>query len=99
MEILIRIRGPPLLITNVYAPHSGLEETTRIEFFIYLNEYCGANKRGRTHLLIGDFNARLHAVHEHEVEWIGRHVFGKGINHLCSLNHNQTFKKHSLSIC
>ena len=68
-----------------------------MHFFEELDDYCNKDSRGRAHVLIGDFNARLHAAQDHERDVLGPFVFGKGINYLMSLGRNQGLNRSLLS--
>ena len=82
VEVQFKMRGPPPLITNVYAPHSGRPLAERRGFFKGISEKCERNNKGKCHILMGDFNTRFHGRQEGEEDILGPFIFGRGVEYI-----------------
>ena len=77
-EMEIHMHGNPLVILTAYMPHDASAETKRLTAW----EEMSSRIRNITHnniVILGDFNAALHARKEGEEECLGPHIWGKGL--------------------
>lgn len=75
-----------LLHNNVHVPSAWNHDIeVRSEFFdsLYMDSMEYKNK---CHLLLGDFNTRLHGRYDDEINFLGPHVFGRGTQFLDKQN-------------
>ena len=77
MQVCFKCRGPDLVFTNVYAPHTWKNKSTneevynkRQDFFQQLNEIMIESESKTYHIACGDWNIRVHGRLETEEDVI-----------------------------
>ena len=84
------MRGPPLIILGVYAPHAGRPIEEREQFYKYLCERLDVIPECKEILGIGDWNVRFQARRGDETNVLGPHVYGRGIEFMEQCENRQT---------
>jgi len=87
--------GDKLVIPNHYAPHNGRPLAEREAFFKQISNSLWEHRHG-WHIMVGDFNSRLHARREGEEHIIGPHTFGRGREFLETHYINETTNRDLL---
>eukprot|EP00972_Heterocapsa_arctica_P066377 9794136-Heterocapsa_arctica.AAC.1 len=78
MEIEISMHGKPLVIMCAYIPHDGVHEDSRLKVWDNLSDRVNQISASENLVILGDFNAQLHARKEGEAQYIGLPMFGRG---------------------
>ena len=85
MQLFFGTRGPDLVITNFYAPHTWTNRETieevkekRMSFHNTLNEVFIESSQGKFHIGCGDAHIRIQGRQKNEEDVIGPHVLGRG---------------------
>ena len=81
-EIDINMHGNPLLILSVYIPHDAANADSRIAAWDRLSARRGEISNNKSLIVLGDYNAAIHARKEGEEEFLGPHVWGRGLRFL-----------------
>eukprot|EP00972_Heterocapsa_arctica_P092691 13669868-Heterocapsa_arctica.AAC.1 len=63
---------------NAYIPHGGVHEDSRLKVWENLSDRINQISASKHIVILGGFNAQLHAQQEGEEQYIGPHVFGRG---------------------
>ena len=73
------MHGNPMVIASTYIPHDQTPDTPRQHAWDLLDETITQNPIAKNLNLLGDLNTSLHARKEGEADYIGEHIFGKGM--------------------
>ena len=79
MTIEIYMHGNPMVIASTYIPHDQTPGIPRQHAWDLLDETRTRTPIAKNLILFGDMNTSLHARKEGEEDYIGEHVFGKGM--------------------
>jgi len=82
MTVTLDAIGPPIHFLNAYAPQSGVETRIKQAFYTKLHEVLTSIPGAHPTLVLGDFNARMHARLPQEDVIAGTYIFGRGMNFL-----------------
>ena len=82
MTIAINMHGDPLVIASTYIPHDQTPNIPRQPAWELLDEAVAQTPIAQHLVLLGDFNTSLHARKEGGEDYIGEHIFGKGMRFL-----------------
>ena len=78
----INNHGNNLVILGVYIPHDLVHEPTRTNVWEKLSKKTKELSTNRNVIILGDFNASLHARKADEDHYIGNNTLGKGLQFL-----------------
>ena len=73
------MHGNPLVILSAYMPHDASDETNRLAAWEEMTNRVAEITHNKNVIILGDFNAAIHARKPGEDEYIGPHVWGKGM--------------------
>ena len=73
------MHGNPMVIASAYVPHDQTPVIPRQHAWDLLDETITQTPIAKNLILFGDLNTFLHARKEGEEDYIGEHIFGKGI--------------------
>ena len=71
--------GNDLVILGIYIPHDLVHEPTRTNIWEKLSRKIDELSTNRNVIVLGDFDASLHARKVDEEQYIGNNVLGKGL--------------------
>ena len=78
-EIEINMHGNPLVILSAYMPHDASTETGRLAAWGHMTDRLREISHNKNVVVLGDFNAAMHAREPGEEECLGPHIWGKGL--------------------
>ena len=78
-EMGINMHGNPLVILTAYMPRDASAEINRVATWEDMSNKIRGISHNKNVVVLGDFNAAVHARKEGEEERLGLHVWGKGI--------------------
>ena len=78
-EMEINMHANPLVIFTAYMPHDASAEIKRLAAWEEMSNIIRDITHNKNVVVLGDFNAALHARKEGEEECLGPQVWGKGI--------------------
>ena len=79
MTIEINMHGNPMVIASTYIPHDQTPAIPRQHAWDLLDETITQTPIVKSLILFGDLDTSLHARKEGEDDYIGEHIFGKGM--------------------
>ena len=78
-EMEINMHGNPLVILTAYMPHDASAEIKRLAAWEEMSNRIRSISHNKSVVVLGDFNAAIHARKEGEEKCLGPHKWGKGI--------------------
>ena len=81
-EIEINMHGNPLVILSAYMPHDASNEVKRLAAWEEMSNRVGYISHNKHVVVLGDFNAAIHARKAGEEECLGPHIWGKRLGFL-----------------
>ena len=79
MPIEVNMHGNPMVIASSYIPHDQTPDIPRQHAWDLLDETITQTPVAKNLILFGDVNTSLHAKKGGEEDYIGEHIFGKGM--------------------
>eukprot|EP00972_Heterocapsa_arctica_P082345 12134191-Heterocapsa_arctica.AAC.1 len=67
---------------SAYVPHDGVHEDSRLKVWENLSDRVNQISASNSLIVLGDFNAQMHAQKQGEEQYIGPHMFGRGAEFL-----------------
>ena len=78
-EMEINMHGNPLVILSAYMPHAASNEINRLAAWEEMANRIGEISDNMSVVVLGDFNAAIHARKPGEEECLGPHIWVKGL--------------------
>ena len=76
------MHGNPLVVLSAYMPHDASNERNRLAAWEEVSNRIGEITKNNNVVILGNFNAAIHARRTGEEECLGPHIWGKGIRFL-----------------
>ena len=76
------MHGKPLVILSAYMPHDASNEINRLAAWEEMANRIGEISHNKNIVVLGDFNAAMHARKPGEEECLGPHIRDKGLRFL-----------------
>ena len=78
-EMEINMHGDPLVILSAYMTHDASNEIDRLAAWVAMANRVGEIPDSNNVIVLGGFNAAIHARKPGEEECLGPHIWGKGL--------------------